>query len=68
MASYRRDSTVENQQALINDMERFVHAHQYDLDAAFDAAYSSGVGPELCGHTTASFFVELKRLVELPLQ
>jgi hypothetical protein len=67
MASYMRDSTVENHQALLNDIERFMHSHQDDLDAAFDAAYGDGVGPELCGHTTASFFIELKRLIELPV-
>jgi hypothetical protein len=52
---------------LLNDIERFMHSHQDDLDAAFDAAYGDGVGPELCGHTTASFFIELKRLIELPV-
>jgi hypothetical protein len=63
---YKRDSPVEFQQALRDDIARFRQAHPHDLDAAFLAAYKYDFNPPLWKHTTDSFLTEVDRLLRDP--
>jgi hypothetical protein len=63
---YKRDSPIEFQQALLDEIARFRQAHPHDLDAAFLAAYEYDFDPPLWKHTTDSFLTELDRLLRDP--
>jgi hypothetical protein len=65
---YKQDCNAAQLEATINDMVRFVRSHPNDLDAAFDVVYGTSVDPALWDHTTASFFIELDRLLKLPIK
>lgn len=45
------------------ELDAFTAEHPDDLDHAFEEDFGSGFDPVLWGHTTASFFDELKRLL-----
>ncbi len=66
VACYAKDRTPSDHQVLLDDIERFSHEHEHDLDEAFVAAYGFDFDPALWGLTTAAFFVELQRMLRPP--
>ena len=63
IACYVRDSTHENAAKLLIEIDEFSSSHANDLDESFNRHYGFDFAPSLWGHTTASFFAELKMLL-----
>ena len=60
VACYKDDSSAEQVQHMLDEIDRFRVEHSKDLDSALLALYGNDFDPKLWGHTAASFF----RLVE----
>lgn len=61
VSSYKND--CPEYRNLPRELDAFTAEHPDDLDAAFKEDFGSGFDPKLWGHTTASFFEEIKRLL-----
>jgi hypothetical protein len=64
IACYKRDSSPEDLREMQADIDRFIESHAEKLDATFEYLYGNDFDPELWGMTTASFFAELKRILQ----
>lgn len=60
---YRNESEPIARSMLEREIDNFCFDNSHDLDASFKAAYGLFFNPVPWGHTTASFFDELKRLL-----
>ncbi|WP_143808996.1 contact-dependent growth inhibition system immunity protein [Paraburkholderia susongensis] len=63
VAAYRSESQPPARLILVGQIDQFCRDHALDLDTAFKAAYGLTFNPVSWGHTTASFFEEVKRLL-----
>lgn len=61
---YKTDSPAEDITSLLKEIDRFEQAHPHDMDQAFGTAYGFDFAPSLWGHTTASFFQELRSILK----
>ncbi|MCC8395762.1 hypothetical protein LJ656_24565 [Paraburkholderia sp. MMS20-SJTR3] len=64
VALYKSENPPAAQLILIDDINRFSCDHGQNLDDAFAAAYDFTFDPVPWGHTTASFFELVKRLLK----
>jgi hypothetical protein len=54
--SYRHDSSAEQVQHMLDEIDRFRAEHSKDLDSTLLNLYGNDFDPKLWGHTAASFF------------
>jgi len=64
VASYTARATPVLRQKVVHQIDEFVREHKADLEAAFFEIVGNQFDPALWGHTAASFFDELKRLLQ----
>lgn len=64
VACYKRDSGADCIREILDEIERFEKSNPADLEEAFKREYGSQFWPHLWGHTVASFFAELTRLLK----
>ncbi|HLX01879.1 MAG TPA: contact-dependent growth inhibition system immunity protein [Trinickia sp.] len=61
---YKNEITPSMRQAVLAEIEKFKREHSEDLDAEFYKIYGCAFNPKLWGHTTASFFDEMKHILQ----
>ena len=64
VSCFKNESDQALHKLVIEDIDRFERDHSANLDGSFAEVYGLYVDPEPWGHTTASFFEELKRLLK----
>ena len=63
---YKQDSSAEQIESLVAEIQRFVASHPNDLDAAFTAAHGFDFDPALWDLTTSSFLSNLASQLSAP--